>query len=566
MSVEFLQDMFILILVALTGGLIAKMVKLHSLLGFIIAGVVLKLVFPHNSFGVERVAQLGLIFLLFTIGLELSFERLTKVLKVAVVGACIQIILVTLVCYFALKLAGIDNQTSLILSMGFSLSSTAVVVKLMADRDEVETIHGGVMIGWLLIQDLVVIPMLILIDFMSQKSEAALPLLGISMVKAFSAICLILIIGRLIAPKVLHWVASFNSRELLLLTSVFLALGTALVTSLLGVSSALGAFLAGVVISSSMEKHAIFAEIRPLRDLFVGIFFVSLGLFITPSFILPNLWIIICLTLLVIVIKVCANFFVSIFLGYHGKTAILVSLGLSQIGEFSFIIFSLSKSLSLISDRAMTIGISCALLSLVVFPALYRFSTPLWRRLRKVTARFPALGKFLVGWDRVTISEKEDLKDHIIICGYGRVGGWVGRALESLSIPFMVVDYDQSVVSKLKKSGANVIYGDPTEREVLEAAGIGSAKALVVAIPDKNAQEGIITLTQTIAPKVKIISRVHSDDDWAKLKVMKVDKVIQPEFEAAVAIVRSILSSMGKTPEEVTVKIKSLRQSRTLST
>jgi len=565
MSIEFSRDLFVLIFVGLSGGILAKVLRFHSLVGFIVAGVVLKVLFPQNSFGANEIAQLGLIFLLFTTGLELSIDKLTRVARVALIGAVVQIILVTLACFLALRFFAIDQITALVLSLGFSLSSTAVVIKMLLDKGEAETIHGQVTIGWLLIQDLAVVLILMFVNLLGQGAaiELSTVLLGLS--KALGVVALTILVGKLFAPKFLHLVASLNSREILLLASLFMALGTALATSYFGISPALGAFLAGVVISGSIEKHAIFAEVRPLRDLFVGIFFVSLGLLITPAYVISNLGLIVLLTVLVILVKFVVNMLVTILLGYHGKTAVSISVNLSQIGEFSFILLLLARNLSLISDKALTTGVSAALLSLIVFPALQRQIVPLWRLFKRAFSHSEVLSKFFLGWDKKALSTGQVFRDHIVICGYGRVGGWVGKALTSMKMPFVVVEYNQRVVDEMKDEGTPVIYGDPTEKEVLEAASIRDAKVIIIAIPERDVQESIIALCQTLAPEVKIITRVHLDEEWERMKTLKVDKIIQPEFEAAIAIIRSILVSTGRSKEEISVRIKGLRQSRALS-
>jgi len=258
--------------------------------------------------------------------------------------------------------------------------------------------------------------------------------------------------------------------------------------------------------------------------------------------------------------KALVTFVVSAAFGYKGKTGIANSFGLSQVGEFAFVIFSSALGFHLLSSQETSLGISVTLLTLIASPVLFGWVTPFWRKTRVLTLRVPALSKLFLAGERNDISQAE-LKDHIIICGYGRVGSWVGKALAEYGIPFVVVDYNQKVVQELKDAGTRVIYGDPTEPEVLEAVGIRAAKAIILAIPDRVAQETLITHVQTIAPEVKIISRVHRDEDWEKLKTLKVDKVIQPEFEAAVEIVRSVLVSKGKSREEISEVIKNLRVS-----
>jgi CPA2 family monovalent cation:H+ antiporter-2 len=344
------------------------------------------------------------------------------------------------------------------------------------------------------------------------------------------------------------------------LASVALALGTAAVTSLLGISPALGAFLAGVVISESQEHHAIFAETRPLRDLFVALFFVTLGFLVTPSVIISKFVLIIVLTVIILALKAVVVFVTSAAFGYKGKTGIAVSFGLAQVGEFAFVIFSSALALRILSPEETSIGISVALLSLTLAPILFGIRLSFWRKIRSLAAGSPVMSKLFSSGESHNFGG-EAFKDHIIICGYGRVGSWVGKALKEYGILFVVVDYNQKVVQELKDSGTLVVYGDPTEPEVLEAVGIREAKAIILAIPDRVAQETLITYVQTVAPNVKIISRAHMDEDWEKLKTLRVDKIVQPEFEAAIEIIRSVLISRGKDKEEISDVIRNLRVS-----
>ncbi|PIP57338.1 hypothetical protein COX04_00035, partial [Candidatus Woesebacteria bacterium CG22_combo_CG10-13_8_21_14_all_45_10] len=235
--------------------------------------------------------------------------------------------------------------------------------------------------------------------------------------------------------------------------------------------------------------------------------------------------------------------------------------GLSQVGEFSFVILSLATSLKFIKQEDASLIIASALITLLITPFLFKSIIPVWKRLKQITLKVPWLNRYFVGSDR-HLSERVEYRNHIIICGYGRVGGWVGRALNDVGTPFVIIEYNQAIVSDLKKKGFPVIYGDPGESEVLDAAGIKNAKVVVLAIPDRISQEMLIGHVQTVAPKVKIISRVHLDEDWERLKLMKIHKVVQPEFEAAIAITRTLLVSMGKSKEEIAQRVRSLRISR----
>ncbi len=555
---ETVSGLFFVVLAAVFGGIIAKSLKLPSLVGYIIIGIVFGAILPDNLKSISTLAEVGTILLLFSIGVELSLESLSRYAKVAIFGSLIQIVLVTLASFVLLHFFGMSPVTSLILALGFSLSSTAVVVKILSDRGELDTIHGGVMLGWLLVQDLAVIPIMVILPILGNLSGNWPSVLLFSLAKALIIIVVVLFLGKKVIPFVIHKIADFNSRELLLLSSITLALGTAAAASYFGISASLGAFLAGVVISESQEHHAIFAETRPLRDLFVALFFVSLGFLVSPAVIFSQIVPIILISLSILVLKALIVFFISIVFGYKGRTAVSTSFGLAQVGEFSFIIFSVALGLKLISPENTSLGIAVTLVTLIVAPLLIKFILPVWRKLRDVTSNSPALSKLFVSGEKRT-GPQEIMKNHIIICGYGRVGKWVGKAFQEFSIPFIVVDYNQQIVNDLKLNGVSVLYGDPTEPEVLEAAGIRDAKAIVLAIPDRVAQETLIAYTQSVAPSTKIISRVHLDEDWEKLKILRVDKIVQPEFEAAIAIIKTVLVSIGKSKDEIHASVKSLR-------
>ncbi len=556
MEVGLAREIFFVLLAALSGGVLVKFLKLQPIVGYILAGIVFSF-FSVKIDSAGKLAEIGAILLLFSVGIEVSLDKLSRVAKVAVIGGILQIIISTSLVFLLLGAFGIGGTVGAILAFGFSLSSTAMVVKILTDKGEENTLHGEIMIGWLLVQDLAVIPLMVVLPSLAIFPGSILASIGLALIKAAVVVGGTFILGKLIAPYFIHKIAAINSRELLVLSSMTLALGTAFLTSYFGVSPALGAFLAGVVISESQENHAVFSETRPLRDLFVALFFVSLGFLVAPGVIVAKIGLIVLLALVVVVIKLLVVFILAALFGYHGKTAIAVAFGLSQIGEFAFIIFSLALGLGLVSAEVASIGIATTLLTLIVTPFLFKSITPVWNMGK-------GSGKLFAGWGKSEL-KKQDYSGHIIICGYGRVGGWVGKALTSAKIPFVVVDYNQTVINELKKQGIEAIYGDPTETEVIAAAGLKGAKAVVLAIPDEVAQEAIVAHIQSVAPGTKIISRVHKDEAWEKLKVLKVDKLVQPEFEAAITIIRTILVSSGKGKAEINDRTKSLRLSRAMS-
>jgi CPA2 family monovalent cation:H+ antiporter-2 len=548
------QNLFFVLVSALIGGLLLKLLKLPILIGYILAGIVGGMLLPIDIESVKGLAEVGIILLLFSIGLELSLNSLFKMGKIVFLGALLQTVITALVFLVTLNLLGIDLVSSGILALAFALSSTAVVIKILSERGETGTIHGQIMIGWTLIQDLAVIPIMAILPALGGGAgERPLVAVGKSLGLAFVVVAAIFLIGRIVVPKVIHKVTAVNSRELLLLVSVSLALGIALLVSLFGVSAALGAFLAGVVLSETQENHAIFAETRPLRDLFVVLFFVTLGFLIDPAFVIANLALILGLSALVLILKFLIIFAILVAFGYHGKTIIAPSLGLAQVGEFSFVLFLAAGNLGIISAEVTSVGFATTLVTLLATPFLFKSIVPLWRRTKKF--------KLVSGWNKSHFVKESILENHIIIAGFGRIGRWVGLALEEAGIQFVAIDYNQRVVREAQKAGVTIFYGDPAEPEVLEGAGIRKAKALVIAIPDRIAQEEVVSYTQTVAPKTKIIARATQEEDWRLFSDLKVEKIVQPEFEAAVYILKNIFGAMGKKKEDINEKIKKLRLS-----
>lgn len=551
---QVVLNLFFVLLIASLGGFLAKVLKLPLLLGYILGGFIGGIFYPQTSLTVvEDLAQIGIIFLLFSVGLELSLKNLIRVGNIAILGSIIQILATILLSFILISILGISPAPAFVLAAGFSLSSTAIVIKILKDKGEADTIHGQIAIAWLLVQDLAVIPMIVLLPALS-PNRAGEPLAAAGKSLAFAVILLafIIFVGRKVAPFIIHKVAGANTRELLNLSAVVLALGTASFVSIFGISPALGAFLAGVVLSETQENHAVFAETRPLRDLFVILFFATLGFLVAPATIISHLGIIVLLSIFVILSKAIIIFLISYAFGYTGKTAVALSLDLSQIGEFSFLLFLAGKGMGILSDELTSVGMATALITLLATPFLIKSTIPLWRKLKNL-----GLLKASANAGR----PQADFKNHIIICGFGRMGKWVGRALTSAKISFVVIDYNQKIVHQAKKESLPVIFGDPAEPQVLEAAGVGEAKAIVIALPDRITQEEIISYCETKNPHVKIIARAHLDEDVRLLTHLKVKKIIQPEFEGAIAAIRDIFTTLGRPKEEIAARTKALRLS-----
>lgn len=543
---------------AFLGGFLSRYLKQSPILGYILAGLVAG---PLSSrFFAESgqevlsfLAGIGVSLLLFTLGLELSFKKLAKVRQVVIWGGIIQILAVILWGLLLLPILGFNFYSSLFIASACSLSSTAVVLKILSERGEIDTLPGEIMLGWLLIQDLAVLPMMIILPSVGLVNNVGLTGLVVSIVKASAFLAIALVLGRKIVPHILSKVADFKSQELMLLSAVSLCLIFSLLTQALGLSLALGAFLAGVIISSSGEKIAIFSQIKPLRDFFSIIFFVSLGIFINPAFLAANIVRIIGLSFLIVFAKFLVVILLVLYLGYHLKTATLVAVGLVQVGEFSFILAQTALDRNLIGKDVYSLILSVAITTIILTPWFIRWAPKLYLTLTKLIRR-------RIKPDYLVIPEEElAFKNHIVICGYGRIGSWLGRALQLLDIPFIVVDYDHQITESLKGKGISVVYGDPADLDVLDYAQVDKASIVVITLPDKFTQELVIANCHRLNPKVRIISRVHHQEDQARLKALGVEKVIQPEFEASLSIIHRVLHFLNIPSDQIGSKIKRIK-------
>lgn len=566
-SVTVFTTLFLILFAALAGGVLAKTLRLPLILGYIAIGVVVGNVFSSavDPTLIGHIAESGVTLLLFTLGVEFSFHRLRKVLGTVSWVATLQILLsfcVFLPIFLHLEFSFLP---AMFIAIAASLSSTAVVVRLLSERGEMETIPGEVLTGWLIVQDLAVIPIMMMIPtlgsiFMSGSTSAVatVSLLGVNLIKAAIAIGAIVFLGRTGIPWTLNKIAALGSREIFLVCVMGLVFLSGTVAYMAGLSAALGAFIAGMLVAETSQNHAIFAEVRPLRDLFAVVFFVSLGMALPVQLLYPALPTILLLSLIILVVKAIIVYVLSRFVGYHKKTAFIVALGLTQMSEFGFIIARVGLTQKILSEQQYAIIVALVFVTIMVGSPLFTKATDLFYFLRKkVPFLYP---NFLPEKAEKELFTKElPVKDHVVICGYGRVGRYVGRALSMENIPFIVVDYDSATVRKLREKNIPVIYGDPADMDVLDFAQVDFAKAVVIAIPDRHTQEMVIANAQTLNKGIKIICRTHHEQDQARLKTLGVQTIVQPEFEAALSITNKLLTQYGIQQQDIEGKISRLK-------
>lgn len=527
------MDLITVFLAAFIGAVIAKKFNQPILTGYLLAGL-LATTFLGQWFhfaGAQTLADLGLAFLMFTIGVDFSFRRLARVKKIAVFGAVLQIIITTTVFYLF--------GQNLILAIVFSFSSTAIVVKLLSEKGQLDTLPSEIIIGWLLVQDLAVVPVL---SVMSSGN------LLFSLGKAALLLYLVLIFGKKLIPRILAKVAQFGSREVLLICVVGLVLLSAAVTNYFGLSLALGAFLAGLLLAEGANQHAVFTEIRPLRDVFGVIFFVTLGVLISPDFLLNNWPLVLKFVILVILVKLAVVTVITLLFKYHLKTALQVGLSLTQVGEFAFVVARVALSNGTIGQETYSLVLAVTILTMILTPWQLGLSVGIYEKLRAWIEKWsPQLyAMFFAGFDNYKKEHPDEkFKNHVVICGHGRVGKNITRILAMAGISFVIVDYNYNVIAELTASGAPTVLGDPTDREVLNYAGVTDAKAVVVAVPDRYSQELIIENAQNLKPGITVICRSHFEEDHQRLYALGVSVVVSPEQEAGLSMSHRILDTFG---------------------
>ncbi len=566
-NIGFTRDLVLVLATAFLGGFLAKRLRQPLLTGYIVGGVIVGGIisrFFRTDLNLVNLAEIGVAFLMFTMGLEFSWARFKRLGKGLIFGAVCQILGIILLGIFLFPRFGFDFYSSLFLGCCLSLSSTAVVVKILSDRGELDTLPGEIILGWLLLQDLAVLPMIVILPALMANSNngqllTSFSIIGQAIFKASLFLLIMIFLGKLLIPFLTEKILKTQSRELLLLWVVSFCLVMSFGMASLGFSFALGAFLSGFLISEVGISASIFAEVRPLRDIFAVIFFVTLGFLVNPEFLFNHLGVILFLSIFIVLVKMIIIAVLILYLGYHTKTAFLASLSLTSVSEFAFVLGQMGLTKNIISQDIYLTLISVTLLTLVLTPWMIGLAPSLYRRLKSLSLRLPALAHIFNKFDKKPLPEELPFENHVVICGFGRVGKYIGRALEMAKISFVVVDYNHKIIKELKDKGLNVVYGDPSEIDVLDFAQVDKAKAVIIAIPDRQTQEMVIANAQSLRPGIKIICRTHHEEDQARLKALRVEIIVQPEFEAAISIVNKLLSEFGLVPEEIDGKIRRLK-------
>jgi len=511
-----MSDFAIIIGAALAGGLVAYRARLPMLLGYLIAGIFIgpySFSLVKNVDMVQTMATIGVVLLMFTLGMEFPLGDLKRVGKIGLGGGIAQI-LVTALLGFAISktLFSWPTTDSTFFGLFMALSSTMVVLKILVERGETNTPHGRIMIAILLVQDLAVLPLMVILPALGQQSAGLIYSLGITLAKATLFLGAMTVIGFWLIPRFLGQTAGVRSRELFLITILAICLGAAFGTSYFGVSAAFGAFAAGMLISRSHFAHQALADIIPLRVTFAALFFVSLGMLSSPRFIADNWSMVILVALIIVVAKFFICSLITRFFGYSLKTTLFVGAGLTQVGEFSFILGLVGLETGLISEYFYSLILSSAILTILFTPIAFKLAGLAYRWL-STSSRLSPLMQF--GSDRTLIDVKETLSNHVVICGHGRTGSNLANILRRYNLPYIVVELNPQIISELRAQGVPCIYGDAGNARILSMAHISKARVLALTCPDPMAEMTATTYAREVNPDIDIIARM-SEESAAK--------------------------------------------------
>jgi CPA2 family monovalent cation:H+ antiporter-2 len=534
---------------ALFSATILAKLKQPTLIGYLIAGMLigphaLQLV-PYEN--VELLAEIGIGLLLFTIGVELSIAQLMRVKGVAILGGSLIVLITTLACLGLSPLFRWAPAEAIVWGVVTGLSSTVVVLKLLAERGEVGSTYGNVSTGILLFQDVISIPVLVMLPLLANLGAGKGNLAEIPMIFARLGVFLlaIFLLGRFLIPRFLRFIANTHSKELFSLAVLSITLGIGALSHQAGLSLALGAFLAGLLVSESDFGNQAASEVLPLKDSFSAIFFVSVGMLLDFSYFLEK-WPLFTVGLAVImVLKFLIIVFVCFLFRYPSKISVFVALALSQIGEFGFLILLSAKKNALISEGSYQRLLGISILSIVATPYVLKLYP-------KVKRRFAFMNR--IDWiarevrrpqKQARAASAHDLNDHVIVCGYGPAGSIVAKKLQERGLAVVVVDLNYKAIQQLKASKQLAVYGDSSSMIVLEAAGIHQAALLVVTIPDPQAMQSLIKKVKKQMPDLPVVMRVKYMSDRDKLASLGADEIVWEEFESGQELAERALSRLN---------------------
>jgi CPA2 family monovalent cation:H+ antiporter-2 len=533
--------------------------NLPVMLAYFLVGLALG---PH-TFGLlpdseanREFAEFGIVFLMFSIGLEFSLPQLYAMRKKVLGLGGGQVVITLILTMVISKLAGLSWPTAFVIGAALAMSSTAIVSKILAERIDLNSRHGRLSIGGLLFQDIAVVPMLVMIPALGMANSNLMNVLGLAMLKAAAMLLLLFTVGKWLINPWFNLVASQRSRELFVMNVLMVTLLLAFATKLAGLSYALGAFIAGMLISETKFRYQVESDISPFRDILLGLFFISVGMLLNLEQIYNHIGLILLILFGFILFKALIVAAVVRLFKYEAGVAIRTAVILAQAGEFSFVILALGAEHKLISGVPLQAVLAASLLSMVIAPFLIQYNGKIARKL---------VGSYTRNSGKV-VEEIEEagrhLHDHVVICGYGRSGQYLGRFLREEKIPYIALDIDPARVLEAAAAGENVMFGDAARRVVLSAAGCARAKALIISYADNRAAMKILHIAQESYPHVPVIVRTVDDSHMEQLRAAGAAEVVPEILEGSLMLASHALMLLGVPLNRVVKRIRLFREER----
>ncbi|MBU2741210.1 MULTISPECIES: cation:proton antiporter [Acidithiobacillus] len=554
------QGLLIIILLLATGVILVgvlRFLQLPAVFAYLLTGVILG---PHalavvpDLASTRQLAAFGVVFLMFSIGLEFSLSQFMSMRRLIFGMGAAQVLLTSVIFVGIALIIPLSWKTGVILGGILAMSSTAMVIRALAEKMEMQSRHGRIAVSVLLFQDLAVVPLLILIPALAGSAKELPHDLAMAGLKAVVVLLVLLVIGRPIMRPWFQLIANRKSTELFMLNVLLVTLALAWITEQAGLSLALGAFVAGMLISETAYRYQVEADIAPFRDILLGLFFVTIGMLVDlPAWWANIAWVLIVL-LLIVFLKGFLVWGLSRLFGYEPGVALRSAIVLAQAGEFGFVLLALANQYQLLPAHVLQPVLGGMLLSMILAPILVERNGWIARKL---------VGSYRNHRDQqLTEIRAADLKAHVVLCGYGRVGQSVGRVLEEEAIPFIALDLDPVRVRQAQSAGESIFYGDASRRDVLQAAGIFSARAVVITYANVASSQRVLSIIKELRPELPVVVRAHDDSQLEKLEAAGADEVVPEVNEGALMLASQTLLLIGFPISTVLRRVRRFRQER----
>ena len=528
-----IQDIVVILLVSLPIIFLFKKINIPSIVGFLIAGMIIgpygfRLI--NDSDSINALAQMGVITLLFTIGLEISFKDLARMKKFVFIAGTLQVVLTVIISALISMALGLSTTLSIFIGMLISVSSTSIILTLLTQSNELDAPHGQIALSVSIFQDLAVVAMVLSLPLLSGRDDFEITSIFLQLLFAFGAVGMIYIAAKFLIPYVMIHLARARTREVFTIGTILILLGTAYLTYSVGLSFALGAFIAGLILSESDYSSQIVSEILPFKDVFISLFFVSIGLLLNIQLVLAYPLLIILISLGIILLKAVIVFFIVLLIRYPIRIAVMSGLMLAQIGEFAFVLAQAGNSEGIITEEYYNAFLASSIFTMILIPILFKLAPVLGYESSKLAPH-----------RRNTVDEKEKFSGHVVVAGYGLNGKNLTRVLKETGIKYIVVEMNPDTVREEKQKGEKIIFGDISKVEILEDVCIDKAKVLVFAISDPGTTRRSLSLAKQINSNIYTVVRTRYVNEIDELAKLGADVIIPEEFETSLEIFRKVL-------------------------